>query len=460
MATEFLRTSKSGVIRTLRCKNRNIIGTLASLITVISREGADIGNIRTVYLGELYNIRDITITAHDEEHLRKITEHVYEVPNVELKQVIDDVLELHHGGKIRTVPTTVVESIDDLRKIYTPGVASVCARIQRNPQEAAFFTSIQRSVALVTNGSRVLGLGNLGPIASMPVMEGKAALFSQLTGLNMYPILLKTREPKKFIETVIEIASGFGAIQLEDIESPNNFEIEEGLIQKLDKPVMHDDQHGTAVVTLAAAINACRLLDRDIRELKIGQLGLGAAGLAIARLMTSYCQKTVLGFDINKGAEEFYKKRGGKTAAMEKIMKECDLVVMTTGRQNLIKPNMIKKGQMIMALSNPYPEITINDALKSGAAFASDGTRVNNLLGYPGIFKGALDVHAKKITIEMLLAAAEAIAAAAPGREMLPNALDKAMHSKVALAVSNAAIKVGVAGFIPDLESFYHGEKS
>jgi len=457
---EILRTSKSGIIRTLRCKNRNVIGTLANLLGAIASESADIGNIKTVHVGEMYHVRDITIIGNDEKHIKAIAAKVREVPNVEIKQIIDEVLEAHLGGKLSTQPTYPVKSIDDLRKVYTPGVASVCAKIKRDENEAAHYTCIQKSVALVTNGSRVLGLGNLGPVASMPVMEGKAALFSQLTGLNMYPILLKTRDPRKFIDTVLEISNGFGAIQLEDIESPANFAIEKELIEKLDKPVMHDDQHGTAVVTLAAVINACKLLDKNIKKLKIGQLGLGAAGQAIARLISSHTKNPIMGFDVNEAAVKHYESVGGIAAGMEEIMKECDFVVMTTGRKNLIKSEMVTKGQMILALSNPFPEITISKALRAGAAFASDGTRVNNLLGYPGIFKGALDVQAKKITAEMLIAAAKAIADASPGRELLPNVLNSDVHEKVAIAVASAAIKVGVARTVPDLDHFQTDKKT
>lgn len=450
--SQIIRTSKQRIIRTLRVKNKNITGTLASLITAASQVGADIGNISTVYLGELYNIRDITVIADDEEHLDEIIKAVRNVANVELKQIIDDVLEKHHGGKIKTVPSYPVKSIDDLRRVYTPGVAQVCIRIKKNPNEAGYYTSIQRTVALVTNGSRVLGLGNLGPVASMPVMEGKAALFSQLTGLNMFPILIGTRDVQKFVETVVEISHGFGAIQLEDIESPASFDIEDGLMQRLDKPVMHDDQHGTAVVALAAAINSCRLAKRAIKELTIGQLGLGAAGQAIARLVKSYTGKAVVGYDINKAACERFKKHGGLPADLETVMNTCDLVIMTTGIKNLIKPGMVRKNQIIMALSNPYPEIPIADALKAGAAFALDGTRVNNLLGYPGIFKGALEVRARKITVEMLIAAAQSIADQAPGRDPLPSVLDPEVHESVAGAVAQAAIDCGVSQFMPDRE--------
>lgn len=447
---KMVRTNKQKIIRTLRCKNKNIVGTLAGLLNCMAKAKTDIGNIETVYVGEFYHIRDITVIADNEEHFEEIVAQARKAQNVEIKQIIDEVLELHHGGKIRTVPKYPVDSVEDLQKVYTPGVAQVCTLIKRDPKQAATFTSIQKNVALITNGSRVLGLGNLGPVASMPVMEGKAALFSQLTGFNMFPILLETRDPDEFVETVKRISHGFGAIQLEDIETPASFEIEERLKKELDKPVMHDDQHGTAVVALAAAINACRLAGQDIKKLKIGQLGLGAAGLAIAKLIGKYTNNSVLGSDINEDALNRLERNGGKRSSLEDIMKDCDLVVMTTGRRGLIKPEHIQKGQIILSLSNPYPEINIEDALQAGATFALDGTRVNNLLGYPGIFKAALEVNATAINDEMLIAAAEAIAQSAPEDDPVPDALDIRVHDAVTKAVAQAAINTGVARNIPD----------
>lgn len=436
---------KRRLVRTVRCKNRNVVGTFATLVTAISEMAADIGMVKTVAMGDANNIRDISIVVNDEEHLQEVIDKIKSLPNVTLMQVIDEVLDVHQGGKIKMVPTYPVENVDDMRKVYTPGVAQVTAMIKRQPKEAIHYTAIPRNVALVTNGSRVLGLGNTGPVASMPVMEGKAALFAQFTGLNMYPILVETRDPEIFVQTVKQISKGFGAIQLEDIEAPQCFEIEERLKDELEIPVMHDDQHGTAVVTLAAAINSSRMCGKELKDLKVGQVGLGAAGLAIASLIQFYTGNSVMGCDLSEEAQARFTAAGGKLSDLNTILKECEFVISTTGRRNLIKPEMIQKGQIILALSNPYPEITPEDAVKAGAAFAADGARVNNILGYPGIFRGAMHARATDINSEMLIAAAEAIVRSAPEGEIVPTPLHAGLHDEVARSVADAAYSSGAA---------------
>jgi len=436
---------KQKIIRTLRCKNQKVIGVLAKLISTIASNGGDIGNISTVSLGEFQNIRDISILLDDEEHLTRIVAAVRQLKEVELEAVIDEVLEIHQGGKIIIKSKCPVSSVEELRKVYTPGVASVCKLIKEDPKQANKYTTISKTVGLITNGSRVLGLGNLGPVASMPVMEGKAALCNQFSGLHMIPILIDTLDPERFIQTVETIAPTFAAIQLEDIRTPDCFTIEEELIKRLPIPVMHDDQHGTATVALAASINACSLAGIDFKKAKVGQIGLGAAGLSIAHLIMKFTGNSVLGSDINEDCNTRLKNLGGLPVTLEEVMKECQVVIATTGMPGLIKPEMVRKGQVILALSNPFPEISIADAIKAGAAFATDGTRVNNLLGYPGILKGAIDSHATKITDDMYIAAAQAIVLQTPENELIPEALDPTVHSAVAKAVAKAAVKCGVA---------------
>ena len=428
------------LIRTLRCKNRKFIGVLAKLIGTISGMGADIGDISTVSFGELHNTRDITIIVQDEDHLSAIVSAIRKIPEVEVESVIDQVLEIHRDGKLIQKPKIHITSIEDLQKIYTPGVASVCRTIKEDFQKAELYTTIGKTVAIITNGSRVLGLGNLGPVPSMPVMEGKAALCNQFSGLYMIPILLDTLEPKKFIETVEHIAPTFSAIQLEDIQTPDCFEIEEELKARLKIPIFHDDQHGTATVALAALINACKLAKMNIHEVTIGQIGLGAAGSAIANLIMRYTGKAVLGSDVNKEAKKRFKKLGGETVELKDLLKSSQVVIATTGMPGLIKREDIIKGQVIMALSNPFPEIASKDAIEAGATFATDGSRVNNLLGFPGILRGAVDARATRFVPEMFLAAAQAIVDHTPEEELIPNPLDPEVHKAVAKAVAQAAV--------------------
>ncbi|MBF0493035.1 MAG: NAD-dependent malic enzyme [Deltaproteobacteria bacterium] len=437
-------SDKQKIIKTLRCKNQKIIGVLAKLINTISGLGGDIGNVSTVSLGDFNNVRDISVMVDGEDHLNRIVEAVRKLSEVELEAVIDEVLEMHRGGKIILLPKHPVTSIDDLRKVYTPGVASVCRLIKEDPRQAAQFTTISKTVALITNGSRVLGLGNLGPVPSMPVMEGKAALFNQFSGLHMIPILMDTLDVKRFVDAVETISCTFSAIQLEDIRAPDCFKIEEELIRRLKIPVMHDDQHGTATVALAGLINSCQLAGIDIKKIKVGQVGLGAAGSAIARLIMKYTGNPVYGTDLSQDCIDRFKSFGGEYCSLEYLMKNCQAVVATTGIANLIKPEMIQKKQVILALSNPFPEISIADAINAGAAFATDGSRVNNLLGYPGIFKGALDSKATRITDEMFIAAVEAIVQQTPEGEIIPDALDMTVHAAVSKAVAKAAVKAGV----------------
>lgn len=431
--------------RTIRCKNTNIPGVLGELTGTIGAMGVSIGDIKTIEYGRYFVIRDVDIMVDDEQGLEEVLEAISRLRNVCIQEVRDEVLEAHREGKIAMRSTHPVATVADLRKVYTPGVANVCLRIHQDPSMADHYTSIPRMVAIITDGSRVLGLGNIGPRASMPVMEGKAALLCQLVGLSGVPILLNTHDPDQIVETVIHIAPTFGAIQLEDIATPRCFEIEERLIEALDIPVMHDDQHGTAVVVLAAVLNACKCAQLDLAQCTVGQIGLGASGQAISRLISHYTGRSVLGTDSKEAARELFRKRGGIPTPYEEILRRADIVVATTGVPNLIQPQQVRQGQIILALSNPHPEIQPAVALEMGAAFAADGGSVNNVLGFPGILKGALDAKARKLSFPMYLAAAKALAGLAPEGELVPNPLDLKVHRRVAQAVARAAIETGMA---------------
>jgi malate dehydrogenase (oxaloacetate-decarboxylating) len=317
--------------------------------------------------------------------------------------------------------------------------------IAAKPELAGRYTMIARSVAICTNGTRVLGLGNIGPVASMPVMEGKAVFYRQFAGISAMPVLIDTADVDEFIQTVVRIAPTFGGIHLEDISAPECFEIERRLIELLPQPVMHDDVHGTAVVSVAAAIVACRQAGIELRAATVGQLGLGAAGFGIAALMIDGGARRMMAFDPQEASHARAREKGIELASMDDVMREADVVVATTGRPGLIKPSMVRRGQVILALSNPDPEIYPEVAERAGAAFAGDGRSVNNVLGYPGIFRGALQAGAKEINVEMKLAAANAIAGLAEEGELVPDALNQHVHDAVAKAVHDAAERTGVA---------------
>ncbi|MGG0644920.1 NAD(P)-binding domain-containing protein [Sporosarcina gallistercoris] len=416
-------------------------GNFAKVAYAIGQLEGDIGDIQTIKVGTLSTIRDVSVQCNDVEQLDKIVEAINAIGDgIQVQAISDDVLRAHEGGKIHMKGKVEIRSLGDLRRVYTPGVANVCKVIEKDPQQAQFFTGISNTVAIVTDGTAILGLGNIGPVAGMPVMEGKAVLFDQFAGISGIPILLDTSDPDQVVETVKHIHQGFGGILLEDIGSPHCFEIEDRLKAELEIPVMHDDQHGTAVVALASTLSACRQAGVKLEDSVVGQIGLGAAGLAISRMMMAYGVKKMQGIDMNDKAVERLVQYGGETAeSLEEIMATSDIVIATTGVQGLIKPEMVRPGQIILALSNPHAEIQPEVALKAGAAFAADGRLVNNVLGFPGIFRGALNAKATKITYDMLIAAALAILDSTKHGDLVPHPLDPNVHQNVADAVEKVA---------------------
>ena len=433
------------VVRTLRCRNLNVPGTLGKLTVTIGRLGASVGNITTVHLGHHFHIRDIDVFVKSKEHLAELLSELPKLREVTVLEVRDAVLNLHENGKIKMINTVAINSLDDLRKVYTPGVAEVCKLIMGDSMWKDTYTSIPYSVAIVTDGTAVLGLGNIGPVAGMPVMEGKAALLQQLVGISGIPILVDTTDPDEIVETVKHIATTFGAIHLEDIASPRCFVIEERLERELNIPVMHDDQQGTAVVTLASLISACKLSGVTLQEAKVGLIGLGAAGLAIGKFILRHTGNPALGTARTEASVRRHAEQGGIPSSLDEIMQTADIVIGTTGVGRLIEPRMVRKGQIIFALSNPYPEISPESARAAGAALATDGTSVNNLVGYPGIWRGTLDAKATRINYEMYMAASSAIVGATAEGELVPNPLDNKVHLAVTHSVARAALESGVA---------------
>ncbi len=441
------------MIKNLRVYVTDAPGYLGRLTQTIGTQGGNLGDIRLVKRSGRFNLRDMEIYVRSDEHMEEILHAIGLLEGIQIDSVTDSVLDLHRGGKIRIESRVRIEKAADLRRIYTPGVATVCRAIQNNPDDAWNYTYIPNTVAIVTNGTAILGLGDIGPLAGMPVMEGKAVLFQHLVGLNGIPILLDAKDVETCVETIVRIAPSFGAIKLEDFRAPECFEIERRLIERLDKPVMHDDQHGTATVALAALLNATKYAGAQLKNEAVGIVGLGAAGTGIARLLKSYGVRRILGSDINASAMERLREMGGEPMELKTLMEHATVVVSTTGVPNLIKPEMVRKRQIILALSNPDPEIRPEDALKAGAAFAADGRGVNNALAFPGLFKGALQARARSINNRMKIAAAQAIARFGDGdrQDLVPALLNPDVHQAVASAVERAAFESGAVRTVADI---------
>lgn len=437
---------KTSIDTSLRVRILHQPGQLARLARIVADHGALIGDISTHRIQEESTVRDITIETFDETQLPAVLAAIKADEGIELISATDRVFECHRGGKIHSTTTVELNNEADMRYIYTPGVARVSQALVKDPNLAYEFTAISNSVGIFTNGTRVLGLGDIGPLASLPVMEGKAVLYDKFAHISATPLLVDTKDPELFIETVVLLSKSFGGIHLEDIRVPDCFRIEDELKRRLNRPVMHDDQHGTATVALAAIINACKLTKKELSQAHVGQIGLGAAGSAIARLVLAYGVKDVVVSDVSPHAVAELVKDGARAADLATLMRECDIVVATTGKPGLISADMVRPGQVIFSLSNPFPEIEPYQAIAAGAAFASDGRSINNALAFPGLFKGALQERSRSITREMMLAAAQAIADLAETGDVVPSPLNPAVHLAVCAAVAAKARQQGLSG--------------
>ena len=438
--------SDYGVDTVLRIRLERRPGQLARVAATVAELGALIGDVTTIHVGEGATIRDLTVETVDDAQAQRVVEALRRVSGVEVQQVRDRVFDAHRGGKIHSKSRVELRQLGDLRTIYTPGVARVALAIHRDPMRAWELTTLGRSVGIFTNGTRVLGLGNIGVLASLPVMEGKAVLYDQLAGLSATPVLVDTDDVDEFITTVERLAHSFGAIHLEDIRTPDCFRVESELQRRLAKPVLHDDQHGTATAALAAVINACRRTGRALRTSRVGQIGLGAAGNAIAKLLMRYGVGSMMVNDPLPAAESALTALGATATDVPRLMQEAAIVIATTGQAGLICRDAVRRGQVILALTNPRPEIDPAEALDAGAAFAADGRSVNNALAFPGLFRGALEVRSRAITPEMQIAAAEAIADATDEGAIVPSVLDPRVHAAVTSAVADCAKRLGLAG--------------
>ncbi|MCH7686711.1 MAG: NAD-dependent malic enzyme [Planctomycetes bacterium] len=445
-------------------------GQLGKITSVIGDAGGLIGAIDIVEVRRGGIVRDITVNAGDEEHGLQIVESVRGIEGVEVVRVSDRTFLMHLGGKIEVRSKVPVKTRDDLSMAYTPGVARICRAIHDDP-DAAFSLTIKRNtVAVVSDGSAVLGLGNIGPEAAMPVMEGKALLFKEFAGVDAFPICLATQDVEKIIETCRYIAPTFGGINLEDISAPRCVEIEERLVEALDIPVFHDDQHGTAIVVLASLTNALKVVNKQISDIRITLSGAGAAGVAIAKLLNKVGAGDIVVCD-RKGA--VYKGRTEHMNPLKEWLAEntnperisgslhealagADVFIGVSA-PNLLNADDIKKmapDAIVFALANPDPEITPEEANPYARVMATGRSdypnQINNVLCFPGLFRGLLDVRARRITEEMKIAAAHAIAGVISDDEILadyiiPSVFDRRVAKAVADAVSTAAEESGVA---------------
>ncbi len=452
--TSWQERYKATSVYTLRCRLNDAPGALGAVISAIGSAQANIGNIDTAGIDGSSKIRDVQVYCSDLSHLQKIQDAISRAKAAEVISVRDDVMEIHRRGAIDIVSRTPIRTLTDLRMIYTPGVAAVCNKIVEDPQAAWEYTGICDRVAIVTNGTAVLGLGDIGPLAGLPVMEGKAAIFAEFAQISAVPVLIDSKDVREIVEIVAKTASCYGAIQLEDISSPQCFEIEEQLKQRLNIPVMHDDQHGTATVLLAALINALKKTNRKAADCKVIILGAGAAGYAISMMLLDFGMKDIVVYDsygaIYEGRAEKMNPYKHKLAAVTNRQKiKGDLMEGFKGRDIFIgvsRPKMVgekmisamAKDSLVFPLSNPVGEISVQEAYAAGAAVAADGRGINNALAYPGLFRGALDVRARDITRAMQVAAAKKLAELAPDDMLLPDMLDRNIHKQVAQAVAQA----------------------
>jgi malate dehydrogenase (oxaloacetate-decarboxylating) len=406
---------------------------------------------------------DVTCDAIDAEHAEAITTALSANKNLNVRKVSDRTFLLHLGGKIEIASKVPLKTRDDLSRAYTPGVARISQAIAKDPSDLRRLTIKRNTVAVVTDGSAVLGLGNIGPGAALPVMEGKAALFKRFADVDAWPVCLDTQDVDEIVRTVQIIAPVYGGINLEDISAPRCFEIESRLRDLLDIPVFHDDQHGTAIVVLAALTNALKLVKKDLKSTKIVLSGVGAAGTAVARLLVAKGAKNIIGFDKDglvfedKGAEDPMRKwfvtncsPGSFRGDIHEAMKDADVFIGVSAPNVLTEVDIksMAKNGIVFALANPDPEIDPAIARKHAAVVATGRSdqpnQINNVLAFPGIFRGLLDAHITKITDKMLVLAAEAIASCVSDEQLnanfiVPSVFDLNVVQKVAAAVKKSS---------------------
>jgi len=419
-------------------------GSLAGVLNVIAEMGLLLEHLTTVRRDQGRAVWEITLEIEQADQ-KTLLERLAALPSARFLGWSDRAFDRHRGGKIEMRSRVAISTQQILRDIYVPGVARVCLAIDEDPDKAREYTYVSRAVALISDGSAIPGVGHVSARASLPELEGRAALLASLVGVSGVPILVESTSIEHFVETVRAIAPSFGAILLANLSSPRCFEIERKLRAQLDMPVLLDDQHGAAVAVLAGLINATRIVGIALAETDVGLIGLGSAGLGIARLLRTRGIGRLFGTDIRPEAMGRLAELRGQGATLEQVMGRARIVVATTGTRGLIPAKLVQKGQIVLALSQPDPEIEPLAALDAGAALAVDGKSISNVLAFPGLLAGALRAGARDIDDGMLLAAAQAIAIAAPQGQLVPDPLDSAVHDGVTSAVAEAALE-GNAG--------------
>ena len=449
-------------------------GSLGRLTSAIGEAGGQIGAIDILVQAEDKTLREITVDCSDREHWDEVVHVVEGLDDVNVIEVTDRTFELHRGGKIYTGLKVPLKTRDDLSMAYTPGVARVCNEIAADPDKAFQYTIKKNTVAVVSDGTAVLGLGDIGPEAAMPVMEGKAMLFKEFADVDAFPLCLDTKDPDEIVQVAKLIAPAFGGINLEDISSPRCFEIENRLIEELDIPVFHDDQHGTAIVVLAALFNACRLTGRRLSDLSVSMAGAGAAGVAVARLLMDAGVASIVACDrygsIHRGRADYesgemnapktwlaeHTNPDRRETTLGGALEGTDVFIGLSG-PGVISVEDVKTMNpepFVFAMANPVPEVLPEDCapfVKVMATGRSDyPNQINNVLAFPGIFRGALDARAPKITEEMKLAAARGIAEVVSDEELaedyiVPSVFNREVSAAVASAVADKAAREPVA---------------
>lgn len=464
---EYVASASNSITVRLGISNRP--GMLAKVTSVIGKQGGNIGAIDIVRAEEDELVRDITINTRSDEHAQEIVGKVRSIDGVDVVNVSDRTFLLHLGGKLEVESKSPLRTRDQLSMAYTPGVARVCEAIHEHPEDAHRLTIKSNTVAVVTDGTAVLGLGDIGSGAALPVMEGKSQLLKEFAGVNSFPICLDTTDVDEIVETVERIAPVFGGINLEDIAAPRCFEVEERLREELDIPVFHDDQHGTAVVTVAALLNAVQVVDKRLEDIKVVTVGIGAAGTAVTEMLVQMGVENIVGVDregpvtadrddLNEAKERYVQLTNPSVEAdtLSEVVEGADVFIGLSGPDVLDVEDLKRMADdpIVFAMANPRPEIMPEVAYPHVAVMATGRSdypnQINNVLCFPGLFKGALDCRATDITDEMKIAAAKAIADTIDDRSLtpdyiIPSVFDHEVVTRVSKAVSEAAREQGVA---------------